>query len=185
MPSAPYLQPLVAPLRFLAQSDFARLSTVKGLERLVRTALEGARAARSGTDVQLLERVARALERGGPETAQEALRALAPRVRDAGTTSRPTSVAPGPPVEVSSGAMRAPPKTPARPTVPVEERTPSSTAGRSNPATAEVTRAPSATAGASGSPVRRRKARVQETLLDEPRAPGGSRRTTRKVPEEA
>ena len=44
MPSASYLQPLVAPLRFLAQSDFARLSTVKGLEGLVRTALEGARA---------------------------------------------------------------------------------------------------------------------------------------------
>jgi len=84
MPSAPYLQPLVAPLRFLAQSDYARLSTVKGLDGLVRTALEGARAARSGADVQLLERVAQALERGAPETTQEALRALAPRVRDAG-----------------------------------------------------------------------------------------------------
>ena len=47
MPSASYLQPLVAPLRFLAQSDFARLSTVKGLEGLVRTALEGALAAGS------------------------------------------------------------------------------------------------------------------------------------------
>ena len=83
MPSAPYLQPLIAPLRFLAQSDFARLSTVKGLGGLVRTALEGARAARSGTDVQLLERVAHALEQEGRESAQVALRALAPRVREA------------------------------------------------------------------------------------------------------
>jgi hypothetical protein len=74
MPSASYLQPLVAPLRFLAQSDFARLSTVKGLDALVRAALEGARAARSGSDVQLLERVARALEHEGPESQQQALR---------------------------------------------------------------------------------------------------------------
>src|SRR5262245_49252077 len=88
MPSASYLQPLVAPLRFLAQSDFARLSTVKGLDRLVKTALEGARAARSGSDVQLLERVAQALERGGAESSQEALRALAPRVREAEVSSR-------------------------------------------------------------------------------------------------
>src|SRR5690349_10028691 len=83
MPSAPYLLPLIAPLRFLAQRDFTRLPTVKGLEGLVRTALERARAARSGTDVQLLERVARALEQEGRESAQEALRALATRVREA------------------------------------------------------------------------------------------------------
>ena len=70
-------------VRFLAQRDFARLPTVKGLEGLVRKALEGARAARSGADVQLLERVARALERGGPESPQEAFRALAARVREA------------------------------------------------------------------------------------------------------
>src|SRR6516225_2722561 len=107
MSSAPYLQPLVAPLRFLAQSDFARLSTVKGLEGLVRTALEGARAARSGADVQLLERVARALERGGPETAQEALRALAPRVRDAGATAGPPPATPAPPRQTTSGANLA------------------------------------------------------------------------------
>src|SRR5215468_8559317 len=165
MSSASYLQPLAAPLRFLAQSDFARLSTVKGLERLVRTALEGARAARSGTDVQLLERVARALEQGGPETAQEALRALAPRVRDAGTASG------GP-----------------KPTLPPEARVPPSTPARSSPDAAPEITPPSgktSSAAASGSPVRRRKARVQETLLDEPRAPRGSRRTTRKVPEEA
>src|SRR6516164_9492172 len=100
MSSAPYLQPLVAPLRFLAQSDFARLSTVKGLEGLVRTALEGARAARSGADVQLLER-------GGPETAQEALRALAPRVRDAGATAGPPPATPAPPRQTTSGANLA------------------------------------------------------------------------------
>src|SRR5215472_4782054 len=82
MPPASYLRPLVAPLRFLAQSDFARLSTVKGLDALVRTALQGAREAESGGDVQLLERVARALAHGGAES-QEALRALAPRVREA------------------------------------------------------------------------------------------------------
>src|SRR5215813_8100533 len=113
MPSASYLQPLVAPLRFLAQSDFARLSTVKGLEGLVRTALEGARAARSGTDVQLLERVARALEQGGPETAQEALRALAPRVRDAGVTA--ASGPPGTAARTDSGANPARAEARARP----------------------------------------------------------------------
>src|SRR6516164_3020839 len=107
MSSAPYLQPLVAPLRFLAQSDFARLSTVKGLEGLVRTALEGARAARSGADVQLLERVARALERGGPETAQEALRALAPRVRDAGATPGSPTATTAPPPRTTSPANPA------------------------------------------------------------------------------
>ncbi len=94
MPSASYLQPLVAPLRFLAQSDFARLSKVKGLDALVRAALEGARAARSGSDVQLLERVARALEREGPESQQQALRALAPRVRDVGLAPTPGRAAP-------------------------------------------------------------------------------------------
>src|SRR5215831_5007881 len=83
MSSASYLQPLVAPLRFLAQSDFARMSTVKGLDALVRTALAGARAAHSGEDVALLERVARALEPGAPESPQQALRALVPRVREA------------------------------------------------------------------------------------------------------
>ena len=92
MPSASYLRPLVAPLRFLAQSDFARLSTVKGLDGLVRTALQAAREAGSGGDVQLLERVARALVHGGSDS-QEALRALAPRVReaeaDSGAASNP------------------------------------------------------------------------------------------------
>src|SRR5215831_15706124 len=141
MPSASYLQPLVAPLRFLAQSDFARLSTVKGLEGLVRTALEGARAARSGTDVQLLERVARALEQGAPETAQEALRALAPRVRDAGVTAGPASPAgkpasgpqPGPSSPTGSGpasGARAPASAPAR-----GEGATRASAGRSSPST--------------------------------------------------
>ena len=87
MPSVPYLQPLVAPLRFLAQSDFTRLSTVKGLEGLVQTALAGARASGTGNDVRLLERVAQALLRGGPES-REALRALAPRVREAEAASQ-------------------------------------------------------------------------------------------------
>ncbi|HEY1905025.1 MAG TPA: hypothetical protein VGG91_03225, partial [Myxococcaceae bacterium] len=99
MSSASYLQPLVAPLRFLAQSDFARLSTVKGLDRLVKAALEGARAAGSASDVRLLEGVAQALARGG-EHSQEALRSLVPRVREA---------------EVSSRAPDAP-REPARPT---------------------------------------------------------------------
>jgi|GEM_PF-6518687 len=95
MPPASYLQPLVAPLRFLAQSDFARLSTVKGLDALVRTALEGARAARSAADVALLEHVARALASGSPASQQEALRALAPRVRDSAGGGSPAAAPAG------------------------------------------------------------------------------------------
>src|SRR5215831_17932360 len=106
MSSASYLQPLVAPLRFLAQSDFARLSTVKGLDALVRTALAGARAARSGEDVALLERVARALEPGGPESPQQALRALVPRVRE--TESSGGTAAPGPRRPESSSVRSTP-----------------------------------------------------------------------------
>ena len=109
--SAPsYLQPLVAPLRFLAQSDFARLSTVKGLERLVRTALAGARAAGSGTDVRLLEQVARALDGGAPESQQRALRALAPRVRDGQEASPgPGAVEGVPPPAAPSGSIAGAP----------------------------------------------------------------------------
>jgi ATP-dependent DNA helicase RecG len=81
MSSADYFQPLVAPLRFLAQRDFTRISTVKGLGPLVRTALERARAVGSGADVQLLEAAVRALDAGGPDSQREAFRALAPRVR--------------------------------------------------------------------------------------------------------
>ena len=114
MPSLSYLQPLVAPLRFLAQSDFQRLSTVKGLDALVRAALEGARAARSGDDVRLLERAARALEREGPESQQEALRALAPRVRDASAGAAPTR--PPDPIAPASPPARLASPAPADPT---------------------------------------------------------------------
>ena len=82
---------------------------VKGLEGLVRTALEGARAARSAADVQLLERVARALERGGPESPQEALRALAPRVREAIAPATSASGTPSEGARAASGASRAQP----------------------------------------------------------------------------
>ncbi|MGZ6162157.1 MAG: ATP-dependent DNA helicase RecG, partial [Myxococcaceae bacterium] len=131
MPSASYLQPLVAPLRFLAQSDFARLSTVKGLDALVRAALEGARAARESGDVRLLERVARALASGSPEAQQEALRAVAPRVRDAGLGSPPPSTAAGPSVAASPAA--APPAHPAPAAPP---RPPAPAASKVRPADA-------------------------------------------------
>ncbi|MGZ6135099.1 MAG: hypothetical protein ACXWK9_11620, partial [Myxococcaceae bacterium] len=131
MPSASYLQPLVAPLRFLAQSDFARLSTVKGLDALVRAALEGARAARESGDVRLLERVARALASGSPEAQQEALRAVAPRVRDAGLGSPPPSTAAGP--SVAAGPAAAPPAHPAAAAPP---RTPAPAASKVRPADA-------------------------------------------------
>src|SRR6185295_5954289 len=195
MPSASYLQPLVAPLRFLAQSDFARLSTVKGLEGLVRKALEGARAARSGADVQLLERVARALEQGGPDSPQEALRALAPRVREA---AGPTEGI-GRPV---SKERRAREPASARdsvgatlPRAPDPARTQASSAGplaaptgtraSTGPTAPSTPRAPTPDVPSppSASP-RRRKPRAQGTLLDEPRKPGRKARTSaRAAPE--
>jgi ATP-dependent DNA helicase RecG len=161
MPSAPYLQPLVAPLRFLAQSDFARLSTVKGLEGLVRTALEGARAARSGADVQLLERVARALERGGPESPQDALRALAPRVRDAGT------------------GRSEPLPAPAAPTASLPAPAPTTATGAAASAGASEIES---TAG-TRPPARRRGARAQGSLLVEPGGKDRRRRAARKAEE--
>ncbi|MGZ3481545.1 MAG: OB-fold nucleic acid binding domain-containing protein, partial [Myxococcaceae bacterium] len=131
MPSASYLQPLVAPLRFLAQSDFARLSSVKGLDALVRAAREGARAARASGDVQLLERVARALASGSPEAQQEALRAVAPRVRESGLGSPPPATAAGPSVAATPAA--APPAHPAPAAPP---RPPAPAASKVRPADA-------------------------------------------------
>jgi len=167
MPSAPYLQPLIAPLRFLAQSDFVRLSTVKGLEGLVRMALEGARAARSGTDVQLLERVARALEHEGRESAQEALRALAPRVREAaalaGSGGEGAPAAPG-----ASPRARQP-----------RERPGGGASAASRPASGGApATSPAPAASPPTAPARRRKGRAQGTLLEEPRKPRRKERTS-------
>ena len=208
MPSAPYLQPLVAPLRFLAQSDFARVSTVKGLEGLVRTALDGARAARSGADVQLLERVARALERGGPESPQEALRALAPRVRDAGAAVSDAARAPAPSVapRVGSGtgpAEEAGPRAPApargaaaavpaaASSAPSSRREPLGPPPRvsgTSPSSSTSTAGSAPSPGPEGPPSETRRAavrgraRAQGKLLEEPRAKR-SRRAARKSEE--
>ena len=195
MPSASYLQPLVAPLRFLAQSDFARLSTVKGLEGLVRKALEGARAARSGADVQLLERVARALEQGGPDSPQEALRALAPRVREAaGPTEgigRPVSkerrAREPASARDSVGATlpRAPDPARTQASSALPLAAPTGTRASTGPTAPSTPRAPTPDVPSppSASP-RRRKPRAQGTLLDEPRKPGRKARTSaRAAPE--
>lgn len=189
MPPAPYLQPLVAPLRFLAQSDFARLSTVKGLEALVGAALAGARAARSGSDTELLERVARALESGSPESRQEALRALAPRVRQSALASpRRTATASGTPTprtEVpDSRAARptSPPRGPAstgRPLLDVEA-SPRYETGRpvppmSRPDRPEAPEGSVAAAGPSGAvapTAGREKRRAPSALLDQAPSPG-------------
>src|SRR5262249_20960452 len=84
MQPSDYLQPLVAPLRFLAQSDFLRVGTVKGLGPLVQAALVGARREGAVTDVRLLERAAGALEAADVESTRSALRALAQRLSGPG-----------------------------------------------------------------------------------------------------
>ncbi|HVP59179.1 MAG TPA: ATP-dependent DNA helicase RecG [Myxococcaceae bacterium] len=183
MPAASYLQPLVAPLRFLAQSDFARLLNVKGLDRLVRAALAGARAAGSGTDVQLLERLSRALESGSPESQQDALRALAPRVRDPGPPSAPSGpatvqVAPGaassgPPARHGgrpSGAPRTSSSAPPEPAASVQARSGGPVAAPGTPASV----AP---------PGKRTKRRASPAVPDEAPSPGRpTRRPVRSRP---
>ena len=196
MPSASYLQPLVAPLRFLAQSDFARLSTVKGLDRLVKTALEGAKAARSGSDVQLLERVAQALERGGAESSQEALRALAPRVREAEASSRAPEAPQPPPTaarhEVEGGARStstraAPSPTSARSSLAAESRSTEASrrsgAARESPEPTGAAVPSGAASEKTGAAARRRKGRTQGSLLDEPRPGRRKARSARASPE--
>ena len=131
-----YLQPLVAPLRFLAQSDFARVGTVKGLGPLVEAALVGARREGAATDVRLLERAAGALQTADLESARMALRALARRVT-APVVADPT---PAPPTPGRAPMAGAPP-----PSVPVAGR-PSGRAPRRGrpehrPTRAELSRA--------------------------------------------
>jgi ATP-dependent DNA helicase RecG len=109
MQPSDYLQPLVAPLRFLAQSDFLRVSTVKGLGPLVAAALAGARREGAATDVRLLERAAAALQAADVESSRAALRALAHRVSGPppGAVRPPPSAPPAPPA-AASGSPRSP-----------------------------------------------------------------------------
>jgi len=168
MQPSDYLQPLVAPLRFLAQSDFLRVSTVKGLGPLVEAALLGARREGAVTDVRLLERAAGALQAADVESTRAALRALAHRV------SGP------PPPSASPGADRPPPPPPPAPPVAPSGSPRSPGPVRPPPAPPSPTRpAPPRSAGSAPSEAAPAGARRR------PGSPGSGRSRTRRPPDEA